>query len=98
VAGLDLQHPTQVQQRLAAPLEAIGEQARELDPDRHFRRPGQLRELGLEQARVEAYNVTNTPHFNNPNGNVNSSGFMTITSTSTNSRNRQMRLGARLSF
>jgi hypothetical protein len=50
------------------------------------------------QARVEGYNVTNTPHFNNPNGNVNSSGFMTITSTSTNARNRQLRLGMRLSF
>jgi hypothetical protein len=50
------------------------------------------------EARAEAFNLTNTPHFNNPNGNVNSGGFMTITSTSGNSPERQFRLGARLQF
>lgn len=48
------------------------------------------------ELRVEAFNLTNTPHFLNPNGNVNSGGFMTITST--DAPERQVRLGARLSF
>jgi len=48
------------------------------------------------EARIEAFNVTNTPHFNNPNGSVNSSGFMTITSAQGDER--QLRLAARLSF
>jgi carboxypeptidase family protein/TonB-dependent receptor-like protein len=50
------------------------------------------------EARAEAFNVTNTPHFNNPNASVNSSAFMTITSTSANSPERQFRLGVRLQF
>ena len=50
------------------------------------------------EARVEAFNLTNTPHFNNPNGNVNSGGFMTITGTSGNSPERQFRLGLRMQF
>ena len=33
------------------------------------------------QFRAEAFNVTNTPHFANPNGNVNSSNFGKILST-----------------
>ena len=49
-------------------------------------------------ARVEAYNLTNTPHFNNPNGSVASSNFLSITSTSGNALSRQIRLGARISF
>jgi hypothetical protein len=53
--------------------------------------------FGLE-FRAEAFNLTNTPHFGNPNGDVNSSGFMTITSTSANSPERQFRLGVRLQF
>jgi hypothetical protein len=48
------------------------------------------------EARVEAFNLTNTPHFNNPDGNVNSPGFMTITSAAPDER--QIRLGLRLSF
>jgi hypothetical protein len=48
------------------------------------------------EARVEAFNLTNTPHFDNPNGNVNSPGFMTITSARPDER--QVRLGLRLSF
>jgi hypothetical protein len=49
--------------------------------------------------RAEAFNLTNTPHFNNPNGNVNSSGFMTVTSVDgRNAPNRQFRLGIRLQF
>jgi hypothetical protein len=48
------------------------------------------------EARIEAFNVTNTPHFGNPNGSVSSSGFMTITSAQGDER--QVRLGVRLEF
>ena len=48
------------------------------------------------EARVEAFNVTNTPHFGQPNGDVSSSGFMTITSAQGNQR--QVRLGLRFQF
>ncbi|HXK10879.1 MAG TPA: hypothetical protein VMT70_14615, partial [Vicinamibacteria bacterium] len=50
------------------------------------------------EARIEAFNLTNTPHFNNPDGNVNDVGFMTINSTSANSPERQFRIGARIQF
>jgi hypothetical protein len=50
------------------------------------------------EARAEAFNLTNTPHFNNPNGNVNSGAFMTITGTSGSAPERQFRLGVRLQF
>jgi hypothetical protein len=49
-------------------------------------------------ARVEAFNVTNTPKFNNPNGDRASSAFMTITSTDANRPERQVRLALRLAF
>ncbi len=54
-----------------------------------------IKKISLE-ARVEAFNVTNTPHFKNPNGDVGSSGFMTITGAQGDER--QIRLGARLEF
>jgi hypothetical protein len=50
------------------------------------------------EARAEAFNLTNTPHFNQPNGDANSGAFMTITGTSANSPERQIRLGVRLQF
>jgi hypothetical protein len=50
------------------------------------------------QARIEAFNLTNTPHFTNPNSSVNSGGFMTITGTSGNSPERQIRIGVRMQF
>ncbi len=53
------------------------------------------------QARVEVLNASNTPHFSNPNGNVSSGGFGTVTSTSPGSRTtdeRYMRLGVKASF
>jgi len=62
-----------------------------------FRRFPIGRRLTLE-ARAEAFNLTNTPHFTNPNTSVNSSGFMTITGTSGNSPERQFRLGVRVQF
>jgi carboxypeptidase family protein/TonB-dependent receptor-like protein len=54
-----------------------------------------IRRTTLE-ARVEAFNLTNTPHFKNPDGHVNSPGFMTITSAQPDER--QVRLGLRVSF
>jgi hypothetical protein len=56
--------------------------------------------VGL-QFRAEAFNVTNTPHFNNPNGNVNSQNFGKILSTDANwamGRSRQFRFGLRMTF
>ena len=53
------------------------------------------------QFRAEAFNATNTPHFNNPNGNVNSSNFGKVLSTQTAiaaGRSREFRFGVRLSF
>ena len=49
------------------------------------------------QFRVDAANLFNTPHFNNPNGDVtNSSEFLTITSARNDER--QFRFGLRLAF
>jgi hypothetical protein len=62
-----------------------------------FRRFPIGKKVNLE-LRAEAFNLTNTPHFSNPNGNVNSGAFMTITGTSNNSPERQFRLGARIQF
>ena len=53
------------------------------------------------QFRLEAFNVTNTPHFSNPNGNVNSANFGKILSTDASwamGRSRQFRFGFRLTF
>ena len=49
------------------------------------------------QLRVEAYNVTNTPTFANPNAALGAAGFGTITSTG-NSIPRQMQFAAKLVF
>lgn len=48
--------------------------------------------------RVEAFNVTNTPKFGNPNGDVTSSNFMRITGTLNGYSERQVRLGVRFAF
>jgi hypothetical protein len=48
------------------------------------------------EARVEAFNLTNTPHFDNPRDFVGRPGFMTITSARPDER--QIRLGLRFSF
>jgi hypothetical protein len=51
--------------------------------------------------RLDSYNVTNTPHFANPNNNVSTTGFGTITALNPLGRQidqRYFRLGGRLSF
>jgi hypothetical protein len=65
-----------------------------------FRRFPIGHKLNLE-ARVEAFNVTNTPHFgvpdvSQPDRDVGSAGFMTITNA--NPDERQIRLGLRVEF
>lgn len=47
------------------------------------------------ELRLEAFNLTNTPKFGNPNGNVNSTSFGEINSAS---EERQLQIGARLVF
>jgi hypothetical protein len=54
------------------------------------------------QFRAESFNLSNTPHFANPNGNANSSNFGKILSTQSSAdaigRSREMRFGLRLGF
>ena len=53
------------------------------------------------QVRAEAFNVTNTPHFANPDSDANSSDFGKILSTNEDdalSRSRAFRFGVRLNF
>jgi hypothetical protein len=60
-----------------------------------------IRDRFTAQGRVEVLNVTNTPHFSNPDGNIADSSFGTINSTSPGSRTtdeRYVRLGFKLSF
>jgi hypothetical protein len=63
----------------------------------------QVKERWGIQLRAECYNVSNSPHFNNPAANVSAGGFMTITSALSRSNNveggeRQFRLAMRISF
>jgi hypothetical protein len=46
--------------------------------------------------RAEAANVSNTPHFNNPGGNISAANFLVVTSAQPDQR--QVRLGLRLSW
>jgi hypothetical protein len=50
------------------------------------------------EVRVQVSNVTNTPKFGNPNGDVNSANFMRITTTHNLYAERQIQVGARFSF
>lgn len=60
-----------------------------------------FRERYVIQGRIEVYNLTNTPHFSNPNANVSQAGYDTITSTTPGSRTtdeRYVRLGVKITF
>jgi hypothetical protein len=55
------------------------------------------------QFRAEAFNVTNTPKFTNPNANASAANFMTVTSALTTSGSveggeRSIRFALRFSF
>jgi len=53
------------------------------------------------QFRAESFNLSNTPHFGNPNGNANSSNFGKILSTDSGlalGRSREYRFGLRFGF
>lgn len=50
------------------------------------------------ELRGEFYNLTNSPHFSNPNANVSSASFGTITSTLTGYGNRQVQTAVRITF
>ena len=60
-----------------------------------FRNFNLTEKLGIE-FRAESFNFTNTPHFNNPNGNVNSSDFGKVLGVANDPRS--FRLGFRVNF
>ena len=88
---------------LSAASRKIGNAGRNL-----FRGPGfvnldlslckeiELHEATNLQIRFEFFNLTNTPHFSNPNGDMSSGNFGSITSTISNPRNIQF--AAKLTF
>lgn len=61
---------------------------------RHFK----LTEGANLEFRTEFFNLSNTPHFNNPSGSVDSSAFFWVTSTDSNSPNRILRFALRLEW
>ena len=66
---------------------------------RNFR----VREQWNIQLRGECYNVSNTPHFSNPSGNISAGGFLAITSALSRANNveggeRQFRIALKVSF
>ena len=50
------------------------------------------------QFRAEAFNLTNSPHFDTPNASVNDAAFGTVSSTNVNAPNRNIRFALRLQF
>lgn len=89
----------------AQPFGTIGSEARDAVYGPHFRhfdlslfKEFQLRESLHLQARAEAYNLTNTPNFSQPNVTLGTPAFGTISSTRTGSTPRQLQFSLRLMF
>ena len=89
----------------AQPLGTIGSEARNALYGPHYRhfdfslfKTFQLTEVLHLQFRTEAYNLTNTPNFNQPNGTLGSASIATISSTRTGSTPRQLQFALRLTF
>ncbi len=57
-----------------------------------------IRERAKLEFRGEFYNLTNTPHFSNPNGSLTSGNFGEISSTLGGYGNREIQVALRLSF
>jgi hypothetical protein len=55
-----------------------------------------IRERVTLEARIEAANFSNTPHFNNPNSNINGGNFLQVTSAMLDQR--QLRFTVRMSW
>jgi hypothetical protein len=55
-----------------------------------------IKERATVELRAEAANAANTPHFNNPNANINGANFMRITTALPDQR--QFRLGLRMAW
>jgi hypothetical protein len=72
-----------------------------INADLSLYRTFKLTEKAGLQFRAESFNLSNTPHFSNPNGNANSSNFGKILSTQSSDamgRSREFRFGLRLAF
>jgi len=65
-----------------------------VDVDMAIFRSFPIRDRAKLEFRAEASNVTNTPHFNNPNANISNANFLSVTST--NADQRQLRFGLRM--
>lgn len=57
-----------------------------------------IRDRARLEFRSEFYNLTNTPHFGNPNGNVNSGNFGEVSSTLGGYGEREIQFALRLTF
>jgi len=58
----------------------------------------QIREGTRLEFRTEAYNLTNTPKFGQPNGNYSQSSFGSVTSTFNTAGERELQFALRLLF
>jgi hypothetical protein len=86
-------------------LGTIGTERRDMLFGPHYRHfdPSVFKTFAFEhgvnlQARIEVFNLSNTPNFNLPSSSYPSATFGTITSTRTNSTPRQLQGALRLSF
>jgi carboxypeptidase family protein/TonB-dependent receptor-like protein len=67
-----------------------------VDVDMALFRSFSIRDRAKLEFRAEASNLTNTPHFNNPNANISNANFLAVTSA--NSDQRQLRFGLHMSW